>query len=847
MAAHLRFAWLGILVASVSVADPWPGYQGNAAHTGYVPEALDTSDFALKWQLMVGTSGKALNPVAAGDGLVFASEIGYFNNAGLYAYDARTGEALWNTTYGSVNSVNPPAYANGRVYIQTGRGTDSVPPYFRGYDAATGQLAFESVTEAQWDSYYAPTIIDGTAYMNGGDYGGMYAFDAVTGARKWFRSLAQYDEWTPAVDASYAYAYVGGSAALHALNRVTGQPAFGIPDTGYSWNGYSMNLAPVLGGVNDAFVINGGRLIRFDLATRAISWQRSPGFTGQPTVAQGEIYTLKDGALSVWDQVAGTLLWSWSPPAGQTLSSPLIVTDSHVLVSGSSKVYAVDLATRTSDWNYPAAGTLALADHALYVAGSNGVLTAIRTAPPGAYDDAVTAYLSTPLDIDVLRNDDGFADPVTVSVSSGPSSGTAVVSGSPGDPAAVRVTYTPVAGFEGVDTFQYTAADGLLTDTATVTVTVAAPAVNADAADTHLNTPVAIDVLDNDSGFGGPPVTVIVTTDPVHGTAVVTGSPGAAGAVRIVYTPAGGFSGTDSLTYQVTNGINTGSAEVAITTHPYTVVDDDFYALNSSDSYLYAGANDIGFQDPVTMSIVDGPDIGSAHVDNSPGSAGYVLLHYFPSAGSYTTTITYEMSDGVRTDTGTATIHVVPFIARDDEGTTGMERPVVIPVAQNDLGFTYPRTVGMYTNPQHGTVVVTNPPYCCDSASVTYTPAPGFLGDDTFQYAIDDGTRIAIANVKVHVIVDVDADLIEDGIDNCLGTANASQRDTDGDLYGNMCDADLDNSNFVNFADLAAFRRKFGTSDEHADLDGNGVVNFTDLARFRALFGKAPGPSALAP
>jgi len=42
--------------------------------------------------------------------------------------------------------------------------------------------------------------------------------------------------------------------------------------------------------------------------------------------------------------------------------------------------------------------------------------------------------------------------------------------------------------------------------------------------------------------------------------------------------------------------------------------------------------------------------------------------------------------------------------------------------------------------------------------------------------------------------------------------ANPEQRDTDTDGYGNRCDADFDNSGFVNFADLAIFRQLFGAA-----------------------------------
>jgi hypothetical protein len=115
-----------------------------------------------------------------------------------------------------------------------------------------------------------------------------------------------------------------------------------------------------------------------------------------------------------------------------------------------------------------------------------------------------------------------------------------------------------------------------------------------------------------------------------------------------------------------------------------------------------------------------------------------------------------------------------------------------------------------------------------------------------------------IANGKVFVgtqyqlsvfgpLLDTDGDGIPDAIDNCILVPNPDQRDTDGDGYGNACDADFDNNGIVNFADLAYFKSKFGTADPNADLDGNGIVNFADLAIFKPLFGKAPGQSGLRP
>lgn len=91
---------------------------------------------------------------------------------------------------------------------------------------------------------------------------------------------------------------------------------------------------------------------------------------------------------------------------------------------------------------------------------------------------------------------------------------------------------------------------------------------------------------------------------------------------------------------------------------------------------------------------------------------------------------------------------------------------------------------------------------------------------------------------------DEDRDGVADSRDNCMATPNRSQTDSDGDGYGNACDADLNNDAFVNAVDLALFRRDLGKRGVPADLDGNGIVNALDVARFRALIGKVPGPSA---
>jgi len=89
---------------------------------------------------------------------------------------------------------------------------------------------------------------------------------------------------------------------------------------------------------------------------------------------------------------------------------------------------------------------------------------------------------------------------------------------------------------------------------------------------------------------------------------------------------------------------------------------------------------------------------------------------------------------------------------------------------------------------------------------------------------------------------DADLDGINDDLDNCTNAANPNQADSDGDGFGNICDADLNNDCIVNAGDLGLFKSVFFTADPDADFNGDGVVNAIDLGALRVAFFAAPGP-----
>ncbi len=103
---------------------------------------------------------------------------------------------------------------------------------------------------------------------------------------------------------------------------------------------------------------------------------------------------------------------------------------------------------------------------------------------------------------------------------------------------------------------------------------------------------------------------------------------------------------------------------------------------------------------------------------------------------------------------------------------------------------------------------------------------------------------------------DTDGDGVDDAVDNCIEVPNGPatypagdpriQRDTDGDGYGNVCDADLNNDGTTNNLDVTLLRAAFGTPGPDADFNGDGAVNNLDVTIQRQYFGKPPGPAGTA-
>lgn len=196
----------------------------------------------------------------------------------------------------------------------------------------------------------------------------------------------------------------------------------------------------------------------------------------------------------------------------------------------------------------------------------------------------------------------------------------------------------------------------------------APPVANDDIGSSSGGAIIFIDALANDTDPEGGTLTLISAGTPSHGTAKLENG-------RVKYTPANGFAGTDTWTYEVSDGeaTSSGTISVDVTANraPEASNDGPVVVQLGGSIDIDVSRNDIDRDhDPMTIQIVQSPKIGSAKVI-SAGSVRYDA----PTSGGGTVTFTYRATDshGNTSNTATVTVQVNrrPVAVGDDVRTTG--------------------------------------------------------------------------------------------------------------------------------------------------------------------------------
>jgi hypothetical protein len=533
-----------------------------------------------------------------------------------------------------------------------------------------------------------------------------------------------------------------------------------------------------LGTASFTYTLSDGALT--DTATVTIT---VGGINDAPEAADDLVTTDEDTPLVI---PAATLLANDTDTEGQALTITAVAD----AVNGAVALVGTDITfTPNENFHGDASFVYTVTDGAEEDTAVVTVTVGTVNDPPVAVDDAITIAEDESLLLTtstLLDNDtDLDVDVLTVTAVSDPVNGTVALDGT-------DITFTPTLDFNGTASFVYTVSDGIVTDTATVVLTVQPgndlPVATDDSATTDEDVPLVIEgsvLVQNDTDVDGDTLTVFDVRDPVNGTVDLEEQ-------TVTFTPTPNFNGTASFVYTVYDGDQFDTATVTVTvggTNDAPVAADDAATTDEDTLLVIRTADLLGNDtdaDGDTLTVTAVGDAVGGTVDLAGTDITFTPTANFAGAATFT----YTVSDGTASDTGLVTVTVVAVndepVAVDDAVTTPEETPLVIPTGDlldNDTDVEGAiLVVTSVSDPVGGTAVL-------DGTSITFTPAPNFTGDGGFVYTIFDGEATDTGQVTVTVTAVNDAPVAVDDAattaeDTALVIAAADLAGNDTDLDG---------------------------------------------------------------
>ena len=342
----------------------------------------------------------------------------------------------------------------------------------------------------------------------------------------------------------------------------------------------------------------------------------------------------------------------------------------------------------------------------------------------------VTIYLPEQLTLSIPQNtsvDIFLADlpdnPLEYAIEAGPWEGTLGLI----DPVSHLISYTPDTGFSGFDCFYYAIYnDENSAAWQAVYINVMAPPVVTDqTVITDMDTPVSITLSGVDPNNAA--LTFYIDSNPQLG--ILSGT-----APNLTYTPNTGINGADSFTYHVVDadGFASIEATVSITVDgPPTA-----FSLTVSTNQNTPVAIPLIGTDPESEALAYFVDTTIAEPENGTLSGTVPNLTYTPNPWYFGDDCIYFYvvnADGICSTDGVVTIMVNenPPTANSQTVSTNLNAPVSITLTGTDpegeaLTYFVDTTIA---GPANGTLSGTAP-------NLTYTPNPGYFGDDVIDFYV---------------------------------------------------------------------------------------------------------------
>lgn len=514
------------------------------------------------------------------------------------------------------------------------------------------------------------------------------------------------------------FAIVSGPSAgsLGSMNPNTGAVTY-LPNTNY------------VGSDSFTFTAFDGSLY----ATGSVSITVTP-INDAPVANSQSVTNLEDTALPI--------ALTSSDVDGPVTNFVLVSLPAHGLLSGSGANLTY---TPTNNYFGPDSFNFAVNDGSLTSAVATVSITVLAVNDaPDSNDDAYGTPKNIALSISspgILANDtDVESNALTAVLVGSVAHGTLSLSTNGG------FTYTPSNNYVGPDSFTYVANDGtsnsaVATVNLNITITNFPPVAVNDAVTMSEDGTNTIPVLINDTDPDGDLLTVasVVTT---NGVATLVGT-------NVVYTPAPNFSGTNELTYCITDGAITNCALLTVIVQP---VDDAPLANNQSvtvsedtSTNLVLTASDVDSAN-LTFAIVNGPANGSlSTLNTNSGAVTYVPNTNYVGGDGFTFTV----FDGSLYATGAVNIAVTPVndapVAFSQSVTNLEDVPVAITLTGSDVDGPVTNFV-LVSLPAHGALSGAG-------ANLTYTPTNNYAGPDGFTFTVNDGSLTsAVATVSITVL-----------------------------------------------------------------------------------------------